>query len=130
MRYLKYSVLPILAGLVIGTCAYAIPKDCSAALVTAYEQQVDEKYVVDTSSIYRPDANHISVLVYYSESFKNISDQKYTYKFRYDDNKWWILEHKSKGGPEDIREDDTHYWAVVEPNSIAQDVLRVVTAYS
>ena len=83
----RLRLIAMAAVLGIGFVTYDFPT-CDAAMVTAYEQQVDEKYVVDTTSIYRPDANHISVLVYYSDTYKNISNSQYNYKFRFQNDKW------------------------------------------
>ena len=62
---MKIMKLSFLAMLVAAVAAVYVPTACSAAYVTAYEQHVDEKYVVDTSTVYRPDAEHINVGVYY-----------------------------------------------------------------
>lgn len=127
----RLRLIAMAAVLGIGFVTYDFPT-CDAAMVTAYEQQVDEKYVVDTTSIYRPDANHISVLVYYSDTYKNILNSQYNYKFRFQNDKWYLLEKVSPADvvPTDIKEDDTHYWSIVESKSVAQDVLRVAVAYS
>lgn len=127
----RLRLIAMVAVLGIGFVTYDF-STCDAAMVTAYEQQVDEKYVVDTTSIYRPDANHISVLVYYSDTYKNILNSQYNYKFRFQNDKWYLLEKVSPADvvPTDIKEDDTHYWSIVEPKSVAQDVLRVAVAYS
>jgi hypothetical protein len=125
---IRSSIVATMIGAGIAAFGFST---CDAAMITAYEQHIDEKYVVDTSSIYRPDANHISVLVYYSETNKNISDDKFNYKFRFQNNQWYLLERKDAPDSDtDIKEDETHYWAVVEDKSVAQDVLRVAVAYS
>ena len=45
---MKIMKLSFLAMLVAAVAAVYVPTACSAAYVTAYEQHVDEKYVVDT----------------------------------------------------------------------------------
>lgn len=79
---MKIMKLSFLAMLVAAVAAVYVPTACSAAYVTAYEQHVDEKYVVDTSTVYRPDAEHINVGVYYTDNIKN-KTYPYVYKFWY-----------------------------------------------
>ena len=117
---MKIMKLSFLAMLVAAVAAVYVPTACSAAYVTAYEQHVDEKYVVDTSTVYRPDAEHINVGVYYTDNIKNNTGR----------GAWYILEQKNAAESGDIYEDDTHYWSIVEEKSIAQDVLKVVLAYA
>lgn len=128
---MKIMKLSFLAMLVAAVAAVYVPAACSAAYVTAYEQHVDEKYVVDTSTVYRPDAEHINVGVYYTDNIKN-KTYPYVYKFWYNTGRgaWYILEQKNAAESGDIYEDDTHYWSIVEEKSIAQDVLKVVLAYA
>ena len=106
---MKSMKLRFLAMLVAAVAAIYVPTACSAAYVTAYEQHVDEKYVVDTSTVYRPDAEHINVGVYYTDNIKN-KTYPYVYKFWY---------NTGRGA-----------WSIVEEKSIAQDVLKVVLAYA
>lgn len=75
---MKSMKLHFLAMLVAAVAAIYVPTACSAAYVTAYEQHVDEKYVVDTSTVYRPDAEHINVGVYYTDNIKNKTIRTYT----------------------------------------------------
>ncbi|MFV0635079.1 hypothetical protein [Mitsuokella sp.] len=126
---MKKNILGMLLAATAAVCAPVAV--CSAAYVTAYEQHVDEKYVVDTSTVYRPDADHINVGVYYTDNIKQ-KTYPYVYKFWYNSGRgaWYILEQKDKAESGDIYEDDTHYWSIVEEKSIAQDVLKVVLAYT
>lgn len=101
---------------------------CDAAMIVAYAHKVDESYTVDTSTIYNPDKNHINVGVYYSDNLKK-STSPYVFKYQFINNQWRILEKKSNKDVDDIQEDANHYWARIDPNSIAQDVLRVIIPY-
>ncbi|XOQ25387.1 MAG: Exported protein [Mitsuokella multacida] len=126
---MKKNMLAMLLAAV--AAVYAPTAVCSAAYITAYEQHIDEKYVVDTSTIYRPDSEHINVGVYYTDNIKNTTSP-FVYKFWYNTGRgaWYILEQKNKADSGDIYEDDTHYWSIVEEKSIAQDVLKVVLPYA
>ncbi|WP_288777611.1 hypothetical protein [uncultured Mitsuokella sp.] len=100
---MKSMKLRFLAMLVAAVAAIYVPTACSAAYVTAYEQHVDEKYVVDTSTVYRPDAEHINVGVYYTDNIKN-KTYPYVYKFWYNTGRgaWYILEQKNAPESGDI----------------------------
>lgn len=115
----------------LGAAILSIPSMAQAEYVTAFEQHIDEKYVVDTSTIYQQDPNHINIGVYYTDNIAN-KTYPYTYKFWYNEERgqWFILEKKAaSNNPLDIRFDEKHYWALVEPKSIAQDVLKIALAY-
>ena len=99
-----------------------------AEVITAYSQHIDEKYDVDTSTIYNPDKNHINVGVYYTDNVKKKTNP-FVFKFQYINNSWMLLEKKDKAEEGDIKEDDHHYWAHVDNGSVAQDILRVIIPY-
>lgn len=105
--------------LVLGTTIVS-PHISSAQYITAVENVHYEKYIVDTSSIYYPTAQHqdrFNVGVYYYGDIKNPDKaQPYVYKFKFENNTWYI--HAA---------DDS--WNEVEPNSISSDVLRVCLPY-
>ena len=93
-----------------------IPSVSSAAYITAYQNIVYEKYIVDTNSIYNPDKNHFNCVVY---TFHSDTDKghPYIYKFLYDENEMtWKIHADGE-------------WNIVEPKSLAADVLKVCLPY-
>lgn len=96
--------------------ALTVPCVSSAAYVTAYQNIVYEKDIVDTSSIYNPDKNHFNCVVY---TFHSSTDkgQPYIYKYMFDENK---MAWKIHAGGE---------WNIIELGSLAADVLKVCLPY-
>lgn len=114
----------LLSALILGTTfALATPMVASAEYITAMEDIHYEKCVVDTSSIFYPDAkdhkNQFNVVVYYYNDIKNPDkNQMYTFKYRFseEDMQWTIHTSEDK-------------WENVEPKSVASDVLRTCMPY-
>lgn len=96
--------------------ALTVPCVSSAAYVTAYQNIVYEKDIVDMSSIYNPDKNHFNCVVY---TFHSSTDKgrPYIYKYMFDENE---MAWKIHAGGE---------WNIVEPGSLAADVLKVCLPY-
>ena len=97
----------------------------NAQYITAFEQQVYEKYVVDTQSIFYPEkhtTDMFNVLVWaYTDMKDPEKAQPYTYKFKYEDRTWKIFSKRDKA-------DEGRYIAF-DNDSIAQHVLRVCLPY-
>ena len=114
----------LLSALILGTAfAFATPMVANAEYITALEDIHYEKYVVDTSSIFYPDANdhrsQFNVTVYYYNDIKNPDkNQMYTFKFKFDEKSMQWLIHTSEDK-----------WENVEPKSIASDILRTCLPY-
>ena len=93
-----------------------MPSVSNAAYITAYQNIVYEKDIVDTNSIYNPDKDHFNCVVY---TFHSDTDKghPYIYKFFYDENEMtWKIHADGE-------------WNIVEPKSLAADVLKVCLPY-
>ncbi|WP_303104869.1 hypothetical protein [uncultured Mitsuokella sp.] len=104
--------VPLLAGLTL----FAAPAVTQAAYVTAYQNIVYEKDVVDTNSIYNPDKDHFNCVVY---TFHSDTDkgQPYIYKYMYDEGEMvWKIHADGQ-------------WNTVESGSLAASVLKVCLPY-
>lgn len=104
--------VPLLAGLAL----LAVPSVTQAAYVTAYQNIVYEKDVVDTNSIYNPDKDHFNCVVY---TFHSDTDkgQPYIYKYMYDEGEMvWKIHADGQ-------------WNTVESGSLAASVLKVCLPY-
>lgn len=104
--------VPLLAGLAF----FAAPAVAQAAYVTAYQNIVYEKDVVDTNSIYNPDKDHFNCVVY---TFHSDTDkgQPYIYKYMYDEGEMvWKIHADGQ-------------WNTVESGSLAASVLKVCLPY-
>lgn len=105
--------VPLLAGLAFFAAA---PSVTQAAYVTAYQNIVYEKDVVDTNSIYNPDKDHFNCVVY---TFHSDTDkgQPYIYKYMYDEGEMvWKIHADGQ-------------WNTVESGSLAASVLKVCLPY-
>lgn len=92
----------------------AIPAE--AAFVTAYENIVYLKYVVDTSSIYVISDKRFNVIAYKYESEQD-PGKAYLFKFQFDeaDMKWKVHANGR--------------WEIIEAGSVAADILKVCLPY-
>ena len=114
-----------ICALAASTALFAVvPSDCNAEYITAYEEIVYDKYVVDTDSFFYPDekrkSDMFNCIVW---EYKSAEDkgQPYTFRFKFEDNAWKIAERKK--GHEDL------VWVKVETNSIASGVLRAALPF-
>ena len=119
MKFNKKLILFALAGTFSFT--NITPSIASAEYITAFEQQIYEKYVVDTQSIFYPkkhNADMFNVLVWvYTDKNNPEKAQPYTYRFKYEDGAWKVFMKNSK--------DDEGRYEKFDNDSIAQRVLRV-----
>ena len=123
MNFKKKLILMALAGTF--SVVNILPSTASAEYITAFEQQIYEKYVVDTQSIFYPEKHStdmFNVLVWTYTDMKNPEKaQAYTYKFKYEDRTWKVFSKKNK--------DDEGRYITFDNDSVAQHVLRVCLPY-
>lgn len=62
-------------------------------IVTCYEEHVNYKYTIDTSSVFQRDSSHVNVLVYKWQDGELISKAIYQYQCK--DSVWYIKMHDS-----------------------------------
>lgn len=94
MRCLKTMVKKIIKTLLISSL-FLFPAQGYAEenIVPCYEEHVNYKYAIDTSSVFQRDKNHVNVLVYKWQDDELVS--KAVYQYEYKDNVWYIRMHDS-----------------------------------
>jgi hypothetical protein len=114
----------ICGALAVGAMFAVNPGVSHAEYLTAFEDVRYEKYVVDTDSFFYPEKNdkyHQFNCIVWKYTSSEDKGTPYTFRFKYENNKWFIAERKK--GKEDL------VWVEVENKSIASDVLRVSLPY-
>lgn len=100
-----------------------VPNNCNAEYITAFEEIKYEKYVVDTDSFFYPnekDKNSQFNCIVWKYTSAEDKGSPFAFKFKFENNKWYIHERNKKNELE---------WVDVDPTSIAAGVLRVALPY-